>query len=304
MSLHVATPLIESLPMGKNLAGRVWLKLESCQPSGSFKNRGIGHACRVAVSKGATRLISSSGGNAGLAVAYSGRRLSVPVTVVVPSTTQPRTIELIESEGAEVIVTGANWDAAHQHATSLCSAETAYLHPFDDPNIWTGHASMIDEVAAEDLRPDIIVLSVGGGGLLCGVVEGAQRNGWEDIPIIAVETEGAASLHAAVVAGHHVAIDAIDSIATSLGATQIARRAYELLQSWPVISHIVTDRQAVEGCMRFLTDHRIVVEPACGASLHAVYQACDALAGKQSILVIVCGGVGATLEQLESWHRS
>jgi L-serine/L-threonine ammonia-lyase len=76
--LHLSTPLLHSLPLSSLVIGQVWLKMEALQPTGSFKIRGIGHACRTYIEQGATRLLSSSGGNAGLAVAFAGRKLAVP----------------------------------------------------------------------------------------------------------------------------------------------------------------------------------------------------------------------------------
>ena len=301
--LHINTPLIESLSMSKEKASRIWLKMETMQPCGSFKARGIGHACQKYVADGARALISSSGGNAGVAVAYSGRRLGIRVTVVVPKTTKKRAIDLIKLEGAEVIITGDNWDAAHMHAMSLVRNKVAYIHPFDDPYIWEGHASIIDEISNAGIVPDAVVLSVGGGGLLCGVVEGLKRNQWEDVPILAVETQGAASLNAASLANEHIGIDKISSIATSLGAKKVAKRAFELLKEHQIICHVVTDAEALDGCYRFLEDHRTMVEPACGASLSAVYNGCDFLKDKQNIAMIVCGGVGVTMRQLEEWMQ-
>ena len=302
-NIHINTPLIESLFVGKNLRAKVWLKIEALQSCGSFKARGIGYACKKYIADGAKALVSSSGGNAGLAVAYAGRRLGIPVTVVVPKTTKKRAIDLIKLEGAEVIVTGNNWDDAHLHAMTLSKNEVAYVHPFDDPIIWEGHASIIDEISNVGITPDAVVLSVGGGGLLCGVVEGLKRNNWKDIPILAVETKGADSFCAASLANKHVGIDSISSIATSLGAKKIAKRAFELLNEHQIISHVVTDEDAISGCYNFLEDHRILVEPACGAILSAVYNECDFLKDRKTIVVIVCGGVGVTMSQLEEWRR-
>jgi len=81
VALHRETPLVPSAALGR-ADQRVWLKLESLQPSGSFKLRGIGHACEVYAAQGARRLLSSSGGNAGMAVAYAGRALGLPVTAI------------------------------------------------------------------------------------------------------------------------------------------------------------------------------------------------------------------------------
>jgi L-serine/L-threonine ammonia-lyase len=106
MPLHHITPLIPSPALEAEVGVPVWLKLESAQPSASFKLRGMGLAAERAVAQGATRLVSSSGGNAGYAVAWAGRSLGVPVTLVVPRTTGSRMRELIAATGAEVRVSG------------------------------------------------------------------------------------------------------------------------------------------------------------------------------------------------------
>jgi L-serine/L-threonine ammonia-lyase len=148
------------------------------------------------------------------------------------------------------------------------------------------------------------VLSVGGGGLLCGVVQGMRRNGWDQVPVIAVETAGADSLAQAIAAGERVTLPAIASIATSLGARQVAQQAFDWSTRHPVRSVVVSDADAVGACMRFMDDQRIVVEPACGAALAAVYGSAPQLEGLHNVLVIVCGGVTATVAQLRQWDGS
>ncbi|QXH44089.1 pyridoxal-phosphate dependent enzyme [Pseudomonas xanthosomatis] len=300
MPLHIHTPLIESRPLSLSAGRPVWLKLEALQPCGSFKLRGVGHACETHHVRGARHFVSSSGGNAGLAVAYAGRQLGVPVTVVVPETTSARAIELLRLEDATVVVHGASWQEANAHAQTLLGPNDAFIHPFDDPLLWGGHASMVDEVAAAGFKPDAVVLSVGGGGLLSGVIEGLQRNGWGDVPVLAVETEGAASLHAGMAAGHTVELAGITSVATSLGAKRVAERALACTREHPVHSHLVSDREALLACERLLHEHRLLVEPACGAAL-ALLERPDALQGYGNVLVIVCGGATATLAQMRAW---
>ncbi len=168
MSLHIETPLIESDTLSEAAGRHIWLKLDALQPSGSFKIRGIGAACETYVQNGKRRFISSSGGNAGIAVAFAGRRLSIPVVVVVPETTTERARSLIRQQGAELIVHGAAWHEANTLAQSMLGEADAFLHPFDDPLLWQGHATLIDEVAASGIKPDAVVLSVGGEA--CSVV--------------------------------------------------------------------------------------------------------------------------------------
>ena len=201
---HIHTPLLDSASMREAAARQVLLKMEAMQPTGSFKARGIGRLCEVFKAEGVGHLVSSSGGNAGIAAAWSGRRLGLPVTVVVPETTPVWMRGRIAREGAEVIVHGAGWNEAHARALEIAAqigAEAGrpagVVHPFDHPAIWSGHATMIAEVQqalAEGLEggaraPGAVVLSVGGGGLLMGVLQGLEAAGWSHVPIIAVETE-------------------------------------------------------------------------------------------------------------------
>jgi len=303
LALHIETPLIESNAMATGPGQSVWLKMEALQPSGSFKLRGIGHACEQYALRGARRFVSSSGGNAGIAAAHAGRRLGVPVTVVVPETASLRARELIAREGAEIVVHGASFQEANAHAQSLLGETDAFIHPFDDPLLWDGHATMMDEVERAGFRPDAVVLSVGGGGLLCGVVEGLHKHlhTWGTVPVIAVETAGADSYARSLQAGERVELPAITSIATSLGARKVSEQAFELARRHPIESVVVSDREAVEACLRFMDDHRVVVEPACGAALALAYRAGALLSRFERVLVIVCGGVTATVEQLQAW---
>jgi L-serine/L-threonine ammonia-lyase len=304
MQIHVVTPLWESPSLSAAMGAPVLLKMEAFQPVGSFKARGIGLACQDSWKAGATRLVSASAGNAGYAVAYSGRKIGIPVTVIVPKTTPAWLRDLVAKEGATVLVHGDSWDDAHAYGTKLAEEENAaYIHPFDDPRVWKGHSSIIHEIADVGVRPGAIVVSVGGGGLLCGLLEGMHEVGWTDVPILAVETEGAASFAAAVRAGHLVTLDRITSVATTLGARRVAAKALEWTERHPITPWQVTDPEAVDACVRFADEHRVLVEPACGASLAAVYGRAKPLEGVRPIVVIVCGGAGVSLPLLDKWKK-
>lgn len=300
--LSIKTPLIQSLVLSQLNQCQVWLKMEALQPSASFKQRGISHACQKYFEQGAQRFISSSGGNAGLAVAYTGRQLGVPVTVVVPETTAQRARELIAQQGAEVIVHGASWTEANALAQSLLTQHDVFIHPFDHPLLWEGIIPMIDEVIAEGVTPDAVVLSVGGGSLLSGVVAGLKKHGLAHIPIYAVETQGTASLHASIVAQQHVELDQVSGIATTLAAKKVCQNAFEVSQALEVRSLVVSDQDTVDACLKFVDDHRILVEPACGATLSVLYDQAIQFKPADQVLVIVCGGAGITLETLQAFN--
>lgn len=302
-ALHVNTPSLAHAPLSRMLGKPVWLKLENLQPSGSFKLRGIGKLCQNAHAKGASHFVCPSGGNAGFAAAVAGAALKVRTTIVVPQTTPESVRDKIRAIGAEVLVFGAIWDEANQEALRLCEQPNAvYIPPFDHPDIWDGNASLIDEAAAQ--MPggfDVVICSVGGGGLFSGVVQGLQRNGLKNVPVIAAETEGAASYAAALQAGEPVTLPAITSIANSLGAKRVAQQAFDWSKQHDVRSAVVSDAQAVDACLRFADDMRLLVEPACGAALAVAYQNLPVLAQFQRPLIVVCGGIGVDVAKLAAW---
>ena len=308
--LHIRTPLIESLSLSERCKKRVYLKMENMQPTGAFKIRGIGLLCQEGKRDGARCFVSSSGGNAGIAAAYAGSKLHVPTTIFVPTTTRADFRQQMESYGAEVSIVGDVWDETHEKALGFArKVGGLYISPFDHPLIWKGHASVIDEIALEIDKPDAIVLSVGGGGLLCGVVEGLWRNDWQDVPVLAVETEGTASLATSLKQGRLVTLDKITGIAKTLGAKTVAQGALERAMGHPVQSVVVTDREAIEACIEFANGHKCLVEPACGASLSVAYNNRDVLVKIESqtealatVVMIVCGGIGVDLERMREWQ--
>ncbi|CAD7701767.1 unnamed protein product [Ostreobium quekettii] len=312
--LYRETPLLLSDPLSRVVGRPVYLKMENMQPSGSFKSRGLGHFCEKARSRGCDHLVISSGGNAGQAVAHSGRVLGIRVTVVVPSTTPAFMIRRIEDEGADVVVHGDVWDEADALARELAGRHgREHVPPFDHPDIWEGHASMIDEIKHQltgspegngvPSTPGAVVASVGGGGLLVGCCVGMQRAGWNDVPIVAVETEGAASFAAAVKSGRVVSVPEISSVAKSLGARRVSEECLVWRRRREILPFVMSDAQAVEACFRFAVDHRALVEPACGASLGAAYFRGDDLpgGGEEPVVVVVCGGNMATPNLLRQW---
>jgi len=388
LSLFTTTPLLHSLPLSNLCAPhRIYLKLDCLQPSGSFKDRGMAHLCTTVrrvyaanalrlhnhpdptEANGRMKLISSSGGNAGLAVATVARNLhDMDAAVVVPQTTKPIVVEKLKALGANVTVFGKVWNEADQLARRMVeeskrqeggedrSSAAVYVSPYDDPLLWTGHSTVVDEILTQIMDMEqsninsnptkigAILASVGGGGLLSGILEGIERNYYggdemrahavRGIKVVACETEGAASFAASWDASSSslsseddetevklVRLDGITSVATSLGALEVTsaviqrsrrhrERGRESKEGDDVLSYVCTDKEAVEACVKFAADHRLLVEPACGAALAPLYseRLRERLLGEMgeeetAIVVEVCGGSGVSLELLESWKQ-
>jgi L-serine/L-threonine ammonia-lyase len=300
--LHAVTPYVPLRGLSSDSGRETYVKIDAYQPTGSFKIRGMGVLCRQLQADGARRFVSSSGGNAGLAAAYAGQALGVPVTVVLPTSTPAFMRDRIAALGAEVIVEGDAWAVADQKARAIADrGEAAYLSPFDHPLLWEGHATLVDEIVAEGHAPDAVVVAVGGGGLMSGVAEGLERNGLADTVIIAVETEGSASLARSIEAGRPITLERVETIASSLAAPRVADAAFAWTQRRPVVPVVVSDADAVRACRRFADDHMTLVEPACGAALSLAYDGHPALKPFARVAVVACGGVVVSLEKLAAW---
>lgn len=298
----IRTPLLYSDTLSQDTGRDVFLKFEALQPSGSFKDRGIGNLCRHYAKQKAKGLVSSSGGNAGIAVSYAGRCLGLEVKVIVPSSTALMSVNKMLMQGADVITHGTVWNDADQYARTLAQElDYAYIPPFDHPLIWQGYESIVDEIKSDGIQPDALITSVGGGGLFSGLVQGLEKNQWGNVHMITAETQGAATLATSFAKNQRIVLDKIDTIATTLGAKQICERAFTLMQSHAIHPQVVTDKQAVKAVFSFADDHRLLVEPACGAALAILYEKLPIIRSYGTIVLIVCGGNGVSLDLLSRW---
>lgn len=338
----VKTPLLESTALSRaagwygprepapatpktlKYLSRVLIKYENLQPSGSFKSRGIGnYLMRRLAERGRgpydaapVHFYASSGGNAGLAAVHAAVHLGHPCTVVVPLSTKPMMIAKLRAAGAhDVIQHGATWREADTHLREhVMGPGAVYVPPFDHEDVWQGHAEIMREVAAQlaadygGARPAAVVCSVGGGGLFNGTMLALEELGWDDVTVLAMETRGADSLNASLVAGEHVTLPGITSQATTLGATRVSAKTWELAQRPQVRSVVLDDAEAAMGCWRLADDERILVELSCGVSVAPCYdgrleEAMGRKVGADEIVVIVlCGGSTVTFDMLAQWR--
>lgn len=264
----------------------------------------------------------SSGGNAGLACATAAVSLKAPATIVVPMSTSKFMIDKLQTLGADVHQRGRTWFEADTWMREDLLAKDdngVYVPPFDHEDVWSGNSTIMDEIAEQIGESDAVVCSVGGGGLFNGVVEGGDRYPIPPV-VVAVETLGADSLHQSMVQGEHIRIDGISSIATSLGATKVSDRTYELAKmgakARSVVTTVLSDSDAVRACVRFADEERLLVEPACGVNLALAYNgrlfdvlknsrgAADEEEWKnKKVVIVVCGGSNISLGILQAYKE-
>ena len=216
------TPLIPSPAAGPG----VWLKLETFQPTGSFKVRGALAAC-AALPTG-SHIVTASAGNHGLGMGWASGRLGIPTTIVVATTASPAKRDAIARMPVELILHGTSVDAAEFFAMDLAAdpaRAATYVSPYNDPRVIAGQSTLLDEVVAQHPgdgsgrpRPLTVIAGVGGGGLVAGLALRARELSTPERPIRVVGIEAAEStaLSAAVAAGDTIEIPIGDTIADGL----------------------------------------------------------------------------------------
>ena len=193
-----------------------------------------------------------------------------------------------------------------QYARELTAANKGYeyIHPFDNPVLWSGHGSLMTEVKASGLKPDRILASVGGGGLVCGIIDGIKQCDWNPIPISSVETQGADSFAKSMYhGGEQIRLDKITSLASSLGSPYICKQLLQYSKEYPFNHHVIKDSQAIKALLNFAEDHHILVEPACSATLALLYDNILSVEKDEIILVVVCGGAAVNYQLVQEWIK-
>ena len=272
------------LPAGTP-AFEVWLKLEHLQRSGSFKARGMFNRL-LSNTIPAAGVIAASGGNAGIATALAAQALGVPAEIFVPSISSLAKRERLVALGARVVVGGD----AYADALKACEArqrETGALmtHAYDQPEVVAGAGTLAREMELDAGRPDAVLVSVGGGGLIGGIAAWFEDRS----RVIALEPELAPTLHAALAAGTPVDVSVGGIAADSLGARRVGAIAWEVARRRVVQSILLTD-DAIRAAQRFLwREFKLAVEPAAALPLAALQSGAVKPAAGERVCLIVCG---------------
>lgn len=162
-------------------------------------------------------------------------------------------LKKLKAYNANVKIIGKDWQDANDAAVEYLKThpEVGFIHPYDHPVIFEGHSSMVEEIK-EDLngeKPSCIVTSVGGGGLAMGIIHGLEKQEWSDVPLLCMETIGADCFNKSIAAGEIVEVR-LTSIAKTLGARTVTPTMWEAQKSFNVLSAVLPDKDAVNGCIR------------------------------------------------------
>ena len=278
------TPAIELVAGSLGIAAPLALKLESMQLSGSVKGRGAVHKL-LASQVPAAGIVAASGGNHGAAAAYAARALGHRAEIFVPTIAAPAKVARLRSYGAIVHQIGAVYAEARAASEARAAETGALIVPaYEDAVVFAGAGSVALEFA-EQATFDTLLVAVGGGGLIAGCAAAIGA----DTKIVAVETEGTPTLHAALKAGRPVEVKISGIAADALGASLIGTPNFAVAQKLVRGSVLVSD-DAVRAAQHALWEElRVVAEPAGATGLAALMSGAYTPAPGERVATLVCG---------------
>lgn len=284
----VRTPMQRSQTLSEIAGADIWLKFENHQFTAAYKERGALNALlHLSDEQKARGVIAASAGNHSQGLSYHGRRLGVPVTIVMPQTTPSVKVMQTESVGGQVVLHGETFDEAYAHARELEQERgLTFVHPFDDPLVAAGQGTVALEMLAEKDDFDCLVVPIGGGGLMSGMATVAKALKPE-IEMVGVQAELFPSMYSAVTGderpcGGDTLAEGIAVKAPGQFTRQIIAELVDevLLVKEPKLEHSVSLLLQIE---------KTVVEGAGAAGLAAVLSNPERFAGK-TIGLVLCGG--------------
>jgi|TARA_R110002012_G_scaffold85159_2_gene212468 threonine dehydratase len=284
----VRTPMLRSQTLSEITGADIWLKFENHQFTAAYKERGALNALlHLDEEQRARGVIAASAGNHSQGLSYHGRRLGVPVTIVMPETTPSVKVMQTQSVGGDVVLFGETFDEAYAHALELEQERgLTFVHPFDDPLVAAGQGTVALEMLAEKDDFDCLVVPIGGGGLMSGMATVAKALKPE-IEMVGVQAELYPSMYSAVTGddrpcGGDTLAEGIAVKAPGAFTRQIIAELVDevLLVKESTLEHSVSLLLQIE---------KTVVEGAGAAGLAAVLSNPEKFAGK-TIGLVLCGG--------------
>eukprot|EP00578_Thalassiosira_sp_NH16_P013220 CAMPEP_0181125198 /NCGR_PEP_ID=MMETSP1071-20121207/26907_1 /TAXON_ID=35127 /ORGANISM="Thalassiosira sp., Strain NH16" /LENGTH=534 /DNA_ID=CAMNT_0023210595 /DNA_START=56 /DNA_END=1660 /DNA_ORIENTATION=+ len=299
----IRTPCVKSYFLSELLGANIFLKTEFQQFTGSFKERGARNAILTLLREmGEDELrrsggvIAASAGNHALALAYHGKDLGVPVTVVMPTVAPLAKVDRCRKFGAKIIIEGAHIGESKEYAEKLVSSREGggleYVNGYDDPPIIAGAGTIGMEIIEDVPCVDAVVVPVGGAGLIAGV-SCAVKTLKPDVAVYGVEPEFAASYIAALGAGKPVPARITPTLADGLAVPTVGSHAFEVARHYVDECVTCTEKEVSLAILRLIENEKMVVEGGGATGLAALLPGAQLdrpeLKGK-NIVVPLCGG--------------
>ena len=284
----VRTPTLRSRTLSDITGADVWLKFENLQFTAAYKERGaLNKLMMLSDEQRARGVIAASAGNHAQGLAFHGKRLGIPVTIVMPKPTPTVKVQQTEGHGARVILTGERYDDAYEEARLIEAKEgLTFVHPFDDVDVIAGQGTVALEMLEDAPEIDTLIVPIGGGGLISGSATVA-RAAARPIQVIGVQAELYPSMYAKM-KGLMLPCDG-DTLAEGIAVKQPGKITSAIVRALVDDIVLVAERELETAVSMLLQIEKTVAEGAGAAGLAAMLAHPNIFRGR-SVGVILCGG--------------
>ncbi len=284
------TPMFASAALSDATGGRVSLKLENLQVTGSFKARGAGNKLLGLTPEERHRgVVAASAGNHAQGVAYHAQRLGIPATIVMPVFTPLIKVTRTQSYGAHVVLFGDNYDESFDEAARLARDKGyVYVHAYDDDDVIAGQGTVGFEIVEQMPDVDVVLIPIGGGGLAAGAAV-ALKSARPQVKIVGVETAVLPSMKRAIEAGEPVRLPAARTLAEGIAVRLVGERTLPLCRDLLDDIVLVEDDEIARAILLLLERDKTVAEGAGAAGVAALIGKKLDVRGK-NVCVLLCGG--------------
>jgi threonine dehydratase len=290
----IRTPMLKSRTLSEIIGAEIWLKFENLQFTAAYKERGaLNKLLQLSDEERSRGVVAASAGNHAQAVAYHGKRLGIPVTIVMPVSTPMIKVTQTEGHGARVILEGNSVDDAFVKARELEAEEgLVFVHAFDDPKIIAGQGTIALEMLEEAPDLDMLVVPIGGGGLMSGIGI-AARSLKPGIELVGVEAELYPSMKCSI-EGCNMPSGG-DTLAEGIAVKRPGDLTSSILKDLGVEVALVEERELERAVAMLVAIEKSVVEGAGAAGLAAMLEDPRRFAGKRVGTVLAGGNIDTHL---------
>jgi threonine dehydratase len=296
----IETPLEESVLLSRQLGNRILLKREDLQPVFSFKLRGAyNRIANLSAEERERGVITASAGNHAQGVAFSGRKLGLRTTIVMPVTTPAIKVEAVRTYGAEVVLYGDNYSEAADHCAALVAQSgMTFIPPFDDELVIAGQGTVADELLRQCAgNIDAVFVPVGGGGLLAGMAVLIKAL-HPEIKVIGVEPVDSDAMARSLESGRRITLDSVGIFADGVAVRQVGKLTFDLCRKYVDEIIRVDIDEICSGIKSVYQATRAIVEPAGALALAGLKRYVRQYGLQDRTLVAINSGANMNFERL------